>query len=185
MLGRLAASVALMALAACAGMAPAGRTAQRQADVSAPAPVMPADTRELPPPSPHATSPTPQAAPAPALAPPQTEAQAQTPPASAVAAPGVTASPPPPSPPPRDPGDVVVHGSVPEQQVRPPNGDPRSISERREDIRNWDHCVMQVMAQQSDPNQVQTQSPEDVCSRQLGQSSRNAVPQTRLQQPRP
>jgi len=65
--------------------------------------------------------------------------------------------------------------------VRPPNGDPRSIAERREDIQNWDHCVMQAMAQQSDPNRPTVDTPEDICAQRLGQSSRNAVPQSRLQ----
>ncbi|MFT3728776.1 MAG: hypothetical protein QM759_13210 [Terricaulis sp.] len=196
MLGRLAATMALVALAGCAGMEPAGRTAQREAEASRPAPVMPPSSRELPPPT-HATAPPPrmvEAAPAPpppvsppvtsapVTSAPVTTAQAQAPTPS-VAAPQV-AVPVPPRPTPQDPNDVIVHGSTPEQQVRPPNGDPRSLAERREDIQNWDHCVMQVMAQQSDPNQVETQSPEDVCSRRLGQASRNALPQSRIQRPR-
>lgn len=174
MIGRLAAAVALVMLTGCAGMEPAGRTAQReQAGMASPAPITP-PTNSLPPPT-HVTS-------APPLAQAQAPTQTQTtqPP---VAAPNVAVATPPPTPP-RDPSDVVVHGSVPEQQVQPPNGDPRSIAERREDIRNWDHCVMQAMAQQSDPNQLEMDSPEDICSRRLGQSSRNAVPQSRMQRPR-
>jgi hypothetical protein len=170
MLGRVAATIALVALMGCAGLEPAGRTAQREeAGMARPAPVTPPPSTTLPPPT-HTTT-----------APAYTQAQTAEP---QVAAPNVAVATPPPPPPPRDPGDVVVHGSVPEQQVQPPNGDPRSIAERREDIRNWDHCVMQVMARQGDPNQVETDSPEDICSRQLGQSSRNAVPQSRMQRPR-
>ena len=189
MLGRVAATVALIALMGCAGMAPAGRTAQREAaSMDHPAPVTP-PSNTLAPPT-HTSS----AAPAysePALAPPPPMQSAQSAPIQAqrqtspppVAAPNVAvATPPPPTP--HDSGDVVVHGSVPEQQIQPPNGDPRSIAERREDIRNWDHCVMQVMAQQGDPNQVESDSPEDICSRRLGQSSRNSVPQSRMQRPR-
>lgn len=185
MLGRLAATVALVALASCAGLEPAGRTAQRQAEMSAPAPVTPppSATQTLPPPQPVAR-PAPQVSqaapppPPPVSAPAPMQAQAQ------VAAPNVAVATPPPPPPPRDPSDVVVHGSAPEQQVQPPRGDPRSLAERREDIQNWDHCVMQVMAQQGDPNQVQSDSPEDICSRRLGQASRNALPQSRIQRPR-
>jgi hypothetical protein len=186
MLGRVAATIALVALMGCAGLEPAGRTAQREeAGMARPAPVTPPPSTTLPPPT-HTTTAPAYSQPAPAPPPPQSapaQTQAQTA-EPQVAAPNVAVATPPPPPPPRDPGDVVVHGSVPEQQVEPPNGDPRSIAERREDIRNWDHCVMQVMARQGDPNQVETDSPEDICSRQLGQSSRNAVPQSRMQRPR-
>jgi hypothetical protein len=164
MLGRLAATVALVALAGCAGLQPAGRTAQRQAEAEAsyPAPVTPPPSSTLPPPAP---------------------VQMQTPPPVAAQNVTVAAPTPPPSPPahPRDPNEVTVTGTAPEQQVRPPNGDPRSVAERREDIRNWDHCVMQQLAQNSDPNQPTLETPEDVCSHQLGQASRNAVPASRLQ----
>jgi hypothetical protein len=183
MLGRIAAMVALIALAACAGMEPAGRTAQREGHVYEPAPTPPPRTESLPPPAPAAAPPSVSSS---ALPPPRSMTQSPAPSSSVppVAAANVAVTAPPP-PPPRDPNAVVVHGSVPEEQVRPPNGDPRSISERREDIQNWDHCVMQVMAQQSDPNRPETDTPEDVCSQRLGQSSRNAVPQSRLQRARP
>lgn len=181
MLGRVAAAVALVALMGCAGMEPAGRTAQREAGMSQPAPVAP-PTNALPPPSRTMTPPPAMSQPAPAPPPPQSTPVQAAPAQPSVAAPNVAVERPP-APPERDPNEVTVQGAAPEQQVRAPNGDPRSLAERREDIRNWDHCVMGVMGQHNDPNQVQTDSPEDVCSQRLGQSSRNAVPRSRIVHP--
>lgn len=123
------------------------------------------------------SEPLPPAAPAPppfAQAPaPSADADVAAP---GVAAPGVAAPPAPRPPPPR--GDVVVPGQV--ERAIPPTGDPRSASERAQDIRAWDDCVMrsQGMAE-GDPMRPQLDSPEDVCQRQLGMASRTAVPNSR------
>ena len=159
MLGRLTATVAVVALlAGCGGFQSAGRNARDAA-------------------------PPPPAASAPAQAPAYTPAPAQTPapPAPSVAAPNVSA--PQPSPAPRresaSGGDIVVPGQV-ERQVPAPDGDPRSVAERAADIRAWDRCVMQVQgAAGGDPTRVQLDSPEEVCRGELGMSNRNAVPNSR------
>ena len=104
--------------------------------------------------------------------------QAQQPP---VAAPSISVAPPPPAPR-TDDADVTVQ--APARQVQAPRGDPRSVSERREDVQRWDTCVMQVQqTYASDPLEPETETPEEVCQRQLGQENRNAVPTSRLVRP--
>lgn len=112
--------------------------------------------------------------------PPAARAQEQAPPADApgaapgVVAPGVQAPPAPRAAPPR--GDIVVPGAV-ERQVTPPSGDPRSAAERATDIRNWDRCVMQAQNMgEADPTRPVLDSPEELCSRELGMANRTAVP---------
>lgn len=123
----------------------------------------------------------PQAA-APAPPPPMANAPQDAPPpppgaAPGIVAPGVQAPPPPRAPPPR--GDVVVPGQV-DRQVTPPAGDPRSNAQRAADIRNWDRCVMQAQNMgESDPTRPVLDTPEDICSRDLGMANRTAVPQER------
>jgi hypothetical protein len=192
MFGRLAVSAAaLLALSACANVEYAGRNARSDGGASvAPAPV----TR---------SAPEPVATPAPALPPPQRVASAPsqppqpqrmasatptpspapvTPPPSRlppVAAPSVAApvSAPPVTPNPDD-DTVVVPGQV-ERQVRAP-ADPRSASERMQDINAWDRCVTHVQAAfESDPMRPQLDSPEDYCSQSLGMANRTAVPESR------
>jgi hypothetical protein len=117
----------------------------------------------------------------PAYTPPPMQQQAQVT-APPVAAPSVAVpvTPPPPAP---DNDTVTVTGPV-ARQVLPPHGDPRSVAERREDVTNWDHCVMQVQATyQGDPMEPETETPEDVCAHQLGMSNRDAVPASRLINP--
>lgn len=132
---------ALIALAACAGIAPAGRNSEPMplpADESAPAPAGPVA-------APNVSLP----APAPARA----------------------ANP--------DDADVVVRGQV-RNQVPPPAGDPRSTSERIQDIRAWDQCVTHAQAiGETDPMRPQLDTPEDVCRTSLGMTSRSAVPASR------
>lgn len=101
-----------------------------------------------------------------------------------VAAPGVSA----PAAPARaqapagESGDNLVVPGQAERQVPPPAGDPRTASERMADIRNWDRCVMQAQsAAEGDPLRPQLDVPEALCSRQLGMSSRLAVPNARRQ----
>ena len=174
MLGRYAAVAALIALAGCAGFESAGRNSSRGASEPIPtaapapraAPVAPPSSYVPPPPSQAQTSPV------------QT-VQAQQPP---VAAPSVSVAPPPPAPRAADDADVTVQ--APARQVQAPRGDPRSVSERREDIQRWDTCVMQVQqTYASDPLEPETETPEEVCRRQLGQADRNAVPTSRLVRP--
>lgn len=167
MLGRLAAAAALMALAACAGMEPAGRNSGRQPEpVPAAASAPRVSAPQTPPPSATLPPPTPQMS-----APP-------------VAAPSVSVAPPPPPPAPSRDSDADVTVQAPARQVEAPRGDPRSVSERREDIQNWDHCVLAVQqTYASDPTEPELETPEDVCRRQLGQASRTAVPAARLVRP--
>jgi hypothetical protein len=103
-----------------------------------------------------------------------------------VAAPAVTA--PPPSPQRNASAEVddeiVVPGQL-EQQVRPPAGDPRSTSQRMEDVRAWDQCVTRVQAAfESDPMRPQMTTPEEYCRSSLGMASRLAVPESRLERQR-
>lgn len=125
-------------------------------------------------------------APAPSRAPPPDFAspQAPSPPPGAapgVAAPGVVApgvqAPPAPRPAP-PPGDVVVPGQV--DRTLPPTGDPRTSSQRAQDIRAWDQCVTRAQGTgDSDPMRPALDSPEDICRQSLGMASRNAVPDFR------
>jgi len=80
---------------------------------------------------------------------------------------------------------VIARGQR-ERQVRAPNGDPRSASERMQDIRAWDQCVMRVQnAFEADPMSANLDQPEDVCARSLGMAERTSVPQSRLERGRP
>lgn len=177
MLVRLAAVAALMAAASCAGMESAGRNARGNVE---PAPV----AASAPLPAPRATA-------APATAPPVAVASAptapqtqptQTPPP--VAAPGVSA-PPRPQPVSRDDDDTVVVPGQVERQVEPPQGDPRSVAERMQDINAWDRCVTNVQAvYERDPMRPQLQSPEEYCAQSLGMAERDAVPVSRLERRR-
>jgi hypothetical protein len=163
MLGRIAAATALIALAGCAGMESAGRSARSpDAVTSAPSPAAPAPTTAAP----SEVSPPPQTAPAPSVSAPA-QAQDQT---------GAAA----------DEGEeqVIVPG-VRERQVPPPGGDPRSTAERMEDIRAWDRCVMRVQgAAESDPLRPQLVTPEEYCRESLGMADRTAVPASRLERGR-
>jgi len=198
MLRRLAVIAACAALAACAGLEPAGRNASRAPQPTPPRAASPAPT--LPPPAARTPPPvvvTPAPTPAPALVvPPQ--AQRTAPPAPVTAAPpprAVTVPPPaaaPPSTPTRAPvltpqpseDDIIVPGQR-EQQVLPPNGDPRSTAERMEDIRAWDQCVVRVQsAFDRDPMRPQLDSPEEYCGRSLGMANRNAIPISRQERRR-
>ncbi|HYD88702.1 MAG TPA: hypothetical protein VEA80_14605 [Vitreimonas sp.] len=182
MMRRVAIVAASIALAACAGLEPAGRNAGRApapppaASTAAPAQTAPT----LPPPQTGA-----QPSAAPTTNPPLVTAPAPTTTAPA-AAPDVAA--PPPTQPRRaqsDPDDAIVVPGQREQQVRPPAGDPRSIAERMEDVRAWDQCVMQVQsAFESDPMRPQLTSPEEYCRQSLGMADRLAVPASRRERRR-
>ncbi len=75
--------------------------------------------------------------------------------------------------------DVVVRGQV-QRQIPPPAGDPRSNSERIEDLRAWDQCVSHAQASfETDPMRPQLDSPEDVCRGALGMASREGVTESR------
>ncbi len=153
MIGRLAAFVALGALAACASMEPAGRNARE----AAPAPPPPVSQ-----PAPQA-----QPAPAPSVAAPGVSVQTPAPAPSEQQQRSANG------------GDIVVPGQR-EQQVPVPDGDPRSASERMADIRAWDRCVTQVQRRaNSDPTRPSFDVPEDVCRSELGMANRNAVPNRR------
>jgi hypothetical protein len=75
--------------------------------------------------------------------------------------------------------EVVVPGQT-QRRIPPPDGDPRSLAERREDVRAWDECVMDAQsAFDDDPLGPQLQSPEERCRRALGMSGRGAIPNSR------
>ena len=208
MLGRFAALAVCVSLAACAGLEPAGRNASRSPQpsrppVAAPAPAPATAPLPAPTPAPRAApvvAPTPAPSPdapiartpapvvsAPTPAPaPATIARPAPTPAPAVAAPAPTPAPANErgtfNPNPQD-DEVVVPGQR-ERQITPP-GDPRSTSERMEDIRAWDRCVMTVQnAYERDPMRPQLDSPEQYCSRSLGMSNRDAVPMSRQERRR-
>lgn len=103
-------------------------------------------------------------------------------PGGAVAAPGVSVAPAPAPAAQRRGGDnEIVVPAQREQQVQPPNGDPRTASERMADIRAWDQCVMQMQnASDGDPLRPQLDTPEATCGRQLGMADRMAVPVSRM-----
>ena len=167
MMKRIAVVAALTTLAACAGVEPVGRNARAGEPVMGGA--APAETAALPPPQ---AAPAQQgAAPDQRLAPPPAEtAQAE------------------PTSPPQDSGGgddgaIVVPGQR-EMQVPPPNGDPRSVAERIQDVRTWDRCVTDAQATDSDPMRPQFDTPEEYCRQRLGMASRTAVPASRVQQRR-
>ena len=174
MLGRYAAVAALLVLAGCAGFESAGRNSTRGAPEPIPATAPAARSAPVAPPPSY-------------VPPPPSQQQAQAPVQSAqtqqpsLAAPSVSVAQP---PPPRADDDADVTVQAPARQVQAPRGDPRSVSERREDVQRWDTCVMQVQQTiASDPLEPVTETPEEVCQRQLGQSDRNAVPTSRMVRP--
>jgi len=169
MIGRMAVLAAAIALAGCAGMESAGRSAQRSpAPAAAPLETAPSQQAYLPPPQ-AAPVPRPAAAAAPAPAPPQT--------AGAEPEPTQVAQ--------RDEdddGDTIVVPGQRETQVPPPGGDPRSVGERAEDVRAWDRCITASQdAFDGDPMRPQLDTPEDYCRRSLGMASRSAMPESRRQ----
>jgi len=159
MLGRIAASAALIALAAgCAGMESAGRNARTD-------------------PAPAGASPAVAAAPAPQAVAPTSQSGVPEPAAPPEQAATTSAD--------EDDDSAVVVPGVRERQVQPPSGDPRSNAERMQDIRAWDQCVMRVQgAAEADPMRPQLTTPEEYCSQSLGMASRTAVPQSRLERGR-
>ena len=208
MLGRFAALAVCASLAACAGLEPVGRNASRSPQpsrppVAAPSPAPATAPPPAPTPAPRAApvvAPTPAPSPdapiartpapvvsAPTPAPaPATIARPAPAPAPAAAAPAPTPAPANErgtfNPNPQD-DEVVVPGQR-ERQITPP-GDPRSTSERMEDIRAWDRCVMTVQnAYERDPMRPQLDSPEQYCSRSLGMANRDAIPMSRQERRR-
>lgn len=165
MIGRTLALASIVVLAGCTSLEPAGRNAGR-------APAPPATQS----PAPTLAAPAPRVASAPAPAPIAAPLPAP------VAAPNVNLPAPPPRPVARgEEDDIVIPGQV-ERQVPPPRGDPRSTIERVEDIRAWDHCVMEAQAiYDRDPMRPQLDPPEAVCAGALGMSDRDGVPENRRQ----
>lgn len=187
MLGRIAVVAASVALAACAGLEPAGRNAGR-----APAPPAPV-TRTTPPPQQTTTAPQQQTvtpAPQPQATAPAARAPALSVPPQASPTPSAAPSAAAPTPAPQrsvstDVDDAIVVPGQREEQVRPPSGDPRSTAQRMEDVRAWDQCVIQVQsAFESDPMRPQMTTPEEYCRSSLGMASRTSVPESRRQRQR-
>lgn len=111
------------------------------------------------------------AAPPPPAAAPMPEAPQA--PSGSVAAPGVSV--PPEAPPPQRDGDVTVPGG---RELPPPGpADTRTNEERMAHIRAWDNCVMRLQNQAEDnPTRPALETPEEVCSRQLGMADRLSAP---------
>ena len=176
MFGRIAAAAALIALAGCAGMESAGRTASRSpepARVASAPPVEAAPAQTAPSsPAPVAVAPLPPPSAA-NSAPPVSAPQNAAPAAVQADRPVTTAA--------RNDDEVVVPGQR-ERQVQPPNGDPRSNTERMQDIRAWDQCVVRVQgAYDRDPMRPQLDTPEEYCRESLGMADRTSIPQSRLE----
>lgn len=147
---RMVVLVGLLCLTACAGIEPVGRGA-----MGAPAPATEARADER-------------------GNPPAADAEAQPPVVAFEVAPPAD-----PAPRRSDEDEIVVPGQT-QRQIPPPDGDPRSRLERREDVRAWDECVTEVQsAFESDPMGPQLQSPEEVCRASLGMAARDAVPESR------
>jgi hypothetical protein len=121
-----------------------------------------------------AAPPPPAAVEAPALPAPTPQ---PTPPSAA--APGVSVATPAPRASAAAENDIVVPGQT-RRQIPPPGGDPRTMTERRQDVRAWDECVSEAQtAFDSDPMRPQMQSPEETCRSTLGMVDRESVPQSR------
>ncbi|MFZ4072002.1 MAG: hypothetical protein ACOYJ6_18120 [Caulobacterales bacterium] len=108
-----------------------------------------------PPLPPPAAAPAPQSAPAPAR------------PAPAPVEPATSA-----------PGAASVTVIAPDKPTPP--GDTRSVAERREDRQAFDRCVIKAQAQldKRGPSAI-TQSPEEICYRQMGMRDRRDVPMSK------
>lgn len=142
-----------VALAACAGIAPAGRNASGADAPLGPAPTI-VGTETAPDPAPP-----------------------ELPPVAALNVSVAVAAPVPRRASGED--EIVVPGQV-QRQIPPPNGDPRSRAERIEDVRAWDQCVTSVQAAfESDPMRPQLRSPEETCGASLGMARRDGVPESR------
>lgn len=113
-------------------------------------------------------------------APPPSAAPAPSPPAAgngSPAAPGVTV--PPDRPVVEREGDIAVPGGRETPLPQTP-ADTRTTSQRMADIRAWDDCVTRAQdAAEANPNRVQLNSPEEICSQRLGMAGRTAVPESR------
>lgn len=171
MMRALAGMAALVLVTACAGVTPAGRNAGRVSETpAASTQTVPA---QLPPPQARPTQQAQVTQPAPLPPPP---AETQGPP---VASGATIATPPRPAPRNADDDEIVVE-STRESQVPPPEGDPRSSSERMRDIRAWDQCVSRAQSRaESDPMRPSLDTPEELCTEALGMASRTSVPDSR------
>lgn len=110
---------------------------------------------------------------APAPPPPQASAPMTQAPLQSAAS-GVTL-PAEPAPAPRGDEDLTVPGG---RDIPVPSGtDPRTNEQRMAHVRAWDTCVMRLQNQAEDnPTRPALNTPEDVCSRQLGMAGRMSIP---------
>lgn len=68
--------------------------------------------------------------------------------------------------------DVVIAPEA--KRATPPDGDPRSIGEKREQAAAYDKCLLTAKERQMyDPV---GSTPEEYCSRRLGMADRDAIP---------
>jgi hypothetical protein len=167
----LAGMTALVLVAACAGVTSAGRNASRASET----PAASTQTTQAPLPAPRA-QPTQQAQVTQSAPLPPPPAETQGPPVAS----GVTIAPAARPAPRNTDDDEVVVESTRQSQVPPPEGDPRTNSERMRDIRAWDQCVTRAQGRaESDPMRPSLTTPEELCTEALGMASRTAVPDSR------
>ena len=172
MMRALAGMAALVLVTACAGVTSAGRNAGRVSET----PAASTQTAQAPLPPPQAQPAQQQAQTQPAQLPPP-PVETQGPPVAS----GATIAPAPRPAPRNNNDDEIVVESTREGQVLPPEGDPRTSTERMRDIRAWDQCVSRAQGRaESDPMRPALETPEELCSEALGMASRTALPDSRL-----
>jgi hypothetical protein len=81
------------------------------------------------------------------------------------------------------PGDVVVEPTV--NRPKPPDGDPRTNDQRREDRMAFDKCLLKMQGRPEETLSSPGLAPDPMmyCQQRLGMDNANAVPaQTRAKQ---
>lgn len=150
MIGRLAAGAVLMALAACAGVESAGRTA-REGGAAPPT---------------ISSEPAPAPAPAPA-------------PGPSVAAPNVAVETPPPPRPRSGDDDIVVRGEY-EQVPQPEGDFRSRAQRNEDIRAWDQCVTVVQAAYERDPMRPQLETAEEYCRRSLGMADRTAMPESRI-----
>jgi hypothetical protein len=74
-------------------------------------------------------------------------------------------------------GGVTVEPEA--QRPQPPDGDPRSTGERREDHVRFDQCVLKMQSASEDISRPVPLDPVAYCQQKLGMDNANSVPKSR------
>jgi len=72
------------------------------------------------------------------------------------------------------PGSEEVIIAPNAKRATPPDGDPRSVGERREQRTQFDKCVLR--AKEPDSYDPVSSTPEEMCAKRMGMSDRDSVP---------